>query len=51
MDTHRLPVRETHWINAAAMFVMIMSGWRIYNASPLFPFAFPRVHDDRQLAR
>ncbi len=23
------------------MFVMITSGWRIYNASPLFGFAFP----------
>jgi thiosulfate reductase cytochrome b subunit len=23
------------------MFVMITSGWRIYNASPLFPFEFP----------
>jgi thiosulfate reductase cytochrome b subunit len=34
-------VRVTHWINVVAMFVMIGSGWRIYNASPLFPFAFP----------
>jgi thiosulfate reductase cytochrome b subunit len=24
------------------MVVMIASGWEIYNASPLFPFAFPR---------
>jgi thiosulfate reductase cytochrome b subunit len=36
-------VRVTHWINALAMFVMIGSGWEIYNASPLFPFAFPRA--------
>lgn len=35
-------VRITHWINAMAMIVMIMSGWQIYNASPLFPFVFPR---------
>lgn len=35
-------VRLQHWINAAAMIVMIMSGWQIYNASPLFDFAFPR---------
>jgi thiosulfate reductase cytochrome b subunit len=35
-------VRLTHWINAVAMLVMIGSGWQIYNASPLFPFAFPR---------
>jgi thiosulfate reductase cytochrome b subunit len=34
-------VRVTHWINVVAMFLMIASGWRIYNASPLFPFAFP----------
>jgi len=34
-------VRVTHWVNAAAVAVMIGSGWEIYNASPLFPFAFP----------
>jgi thiosulfate reductase cytochrome b subunit len=34
-------VRITHWINAVAIVVMILSGWRIYNASPLFPFDFP----------
>jgi thiosulfate reductase cytochrome b subunit len=34
-------VRITHWINALAMLIMITSGWRIYNASPLFPFDFP----------
>lgn len=38
---HPVWVRVTHWVNAVAMFVMIGSGWRIYNASPLFPFAFP----------
>jgi thiosulfate reductase cytochrome b subunit len=38
---HPLYVRITHWINALAMFVMIGSGWLIYNASPLFPFTFP----------
>ena len=27
-----------HWINAVAMILMIMSGWQIYNASPLFDF-------------
>jgi thiosulfate reductase cytochrome b subunit len=31
-------VRVTHWINALAMFMMIGSGWQIYNASPLFSF-------------
>ena len=31
-------VRTAHWINAVAMILMIMSGWQIYNASPLFNF-------------
>ena len=39
---HPLAVRITHWINAFAMLIMIASGWRIYNASPLFAFKFPR---------
>lgn len=39
---HPLYVRITHWINAAAMLVMVCSGWQIYNASPLFGFTFPR---------
>jgi thiosulfate reductase cytochrome b subunit len=38
---HPVWVRVTHWINVIAMLVMIGSGWRIYNASPLFPFEFP----------
>jgi thiosulfate reductase cytochrome b subunit len=33
-------VRIVHWINAVAMILMIMSGWQIYNASPLFDFTF-----------
>jgi thiosulfate reductase cytochrome b subunit len=33
-------VRVMHWINAVAMILMIMSGWQIYNASPLFDFRF-----------
>src|SRR4030081_273665 len=33
-------VRTLHWINAFAMILMIMSGWQIYNASPLFSFRF-----------
>ncbi len=35
-------VRVAHWINAVAMILMIMSGWQIYNASPLFDFNFSR---------
>jgi thiosulfate reductase cytochrome b subunit len=36
-----LVVRVTHWVNAVAMVCMIMSGWMIYDASPLFGFRFP----------
>ena len=39
---HSLPVRIMHWIGATAIFCMILSGWQIYNASPLLPFTFPR---------
>jgi thiosulfate reductase cytochrome b subunit len=39
---HPLWLRVTHWINAVAVVIMIGSGWEIYNASPLFPFAFPQ---------
>jgi thiosulfate reductase cytochrome b subunit len=39
---HPLVVRVTHWINALAVLMMVASGWRIYNASPLFEsFTFP----------
>src|SRR6476660_5140350 len=38
---HPVWVRVTHWVNAFAMLVMILSGWEIYNASPLFSFRFP----------
>src|ERR1700728_975219 len=33
-------VRIMHWINAVAIVLMVMSGWQIYNASPLFAFRF-----------
>ena len=38
---HPLVVRITHWVNAVAIFIMVTSGWRIYNAAPVFPFKFP----------
>jgi thiosulfate reductase cytochrome b subunit len=38
---HPLLVRVTHWVNAFAILIMVASGWRIYNASPLFGFRFP----------
>ncbi len=38
---HPLLVRITHWVNALAILVMVISGWKIYNASPIFDFSFP----------
>jgi hypothetical protein len=39
---HSLPVRIMHWIGATAVICMTLSGWQIYDASPLLPFTFPR---------
>jgi thiosulfate reductase cytochrome b subunit len=33
---HPLPIRLMHWTNAGAMFIMITSGWKIYNDDVLF---------------
>ena len=41
VTVHPLVVRVTHWINALAILLLVLSGWRIYNASPLFGFRFP----------
>jgi thiosulfate reductase cytochrome b subunit len=41
VEIHPLIVRIAHWINALAILVMVTSGWRIYNASPLFDFRIP----------
>lgn len=38
---HPLSRRILHWIMALSVLIMIGSGWRIYNASPIFGFAFP----------
>lgn len=38
---HPIIVRMTHWLNAIAVTIMILSGWQIYNASPILPFSFP----------
>jgi thiosulfate reductase cytochrome b subunit len=43
---HPTWVRVTHWNNALAMFMMIGSGWQIYDASPLFRF----IHFPREIA-
>ena len=37
-------VRIFHWLNVIGMFLMITSGWRIYNASPVFEaISFPAM--------
>ena len=33
---HPLPLRIMHWTNAAAMLIMITSGWKIYNDEVIF---------------
>ena len=39
---HPGALRMMHWINAAAMIVMIGSGWKIYDNQPIFgDIAFP----------
>src|ERR1700754_5004878 len=30
-------LRIAHWINAASVVLMVLSGWQIYDASPIFP--------------
>src|SRR5262249_44782191 len=35
---HPVPVRIMHWMNALAIFIMIGSGWKIYNDDILFSF-------------
>ncbi|MHC8338772.1 cytochrome b/b6 domain-containing protein [Pseudomonas sp. HLT2-19-2] len=43
VSTHPRWLRLTHWLNALAVLVMVTSGWRIYNASPLYDFSFPKT--------
>lgn len=38
---HPLWLRLTHWLNAVAVVILAMSGWRIYNAAPFFAFPIP----------
>jgi thiosulfate reductase cytochrome b subunit len=43
VKVHPPAVRLMHWINAAAIIVMIGSGWHIYNNHPVFEWiTFPR---------
>jgi thiosulfate reductase cytochrome b subunit len=41
VQTHPIATRITHWLMALAIVVLIGSGWRIYNSSPIFGFTFP----------
>jgi thiosulfate reductase cytochrome b subunit len=41
IEVHPVVIRVTHWLNVVAMLIMVTSGWRIYNAAPVFPFKFP----------
>lgn len=38
---HPAWLRINHWINLIAVVIMVLSGWAIYNASPIFGFSFP----------
>jgi len=38
---HPLIVRLTHGVNFAALGIMVLSGFRIYNASPIWEFKIP----------
>jgi thiosulfate reductase cytochrome b subunit len=38
---HPFIIRATHWINFVALGIMVSSGLRIYNASPIFSFKIP----------
>lgn len=39
---HPAWLRGNHWINLIAVVIMVLSGWGIYNASPIFDFSFPK---------
>lgn len=39
---HPLWLQVTHWLNAIAVVILTMSGWRIYNAAPFFDFIIPK---------
>src|SRR5437867_3035741 len=40
---HPFIIRLTHWMNFIALGIMVLSGLRIYNASPIFSFRIPPV--------
>jgi thiosulfate reductase cytochrome b subunit len=38
---HPAWLRMTHWLNVVAVVIMVGSGWRVYNAAPVFGPRFP----------
>jgi thiosulfate reductase cytochrome b subunit len=40
---HPAWMRTSHWLNAVAVVVMAASGWRIYDAAPLYAVRFPET--------
>lgn len=43
LSVHPVWLRMTHWLNAIAVVILAMSGWRIYNAAPFFDYTFPKA--------
>jgi thiosulfate reductase cytochrome b subunit len=43
VQSHPIATRITHWVMALSILILIGSGWRIYDASPIFGFGFPAV--------
>nr|WP_316644698.1 cytochrome b/b6 domain-containing protein [uncultured Roseateles sp.] len=41
LTIHPIWLRASHWLNVLAVVVMVSSGWRVYNAAPIFDFKFP----------
>jgi len=39
---HPIWLRATHWLNALAVVILAMSGWRIYDAAPFFDFTIAK---------
>jgi thiosulfate reductase cytochrome b subunit len=42
VSIHPRWLRVTHWLNAVAVVILAMSGWRIYNAAPFFDFVIAK---------
>jgi thiosulfate reductase cytochrome b subunit len=43
VQTHPIASRISHWLMALSIVILIGSGWRIYNPSPIFGFTFPEA--------